>query len=67
MYWLHNPAGGPDTILGFPAGAALLIYGIWPLGVAPTILVTAVFESRVLPPDRVARLLAEHGRPKERA
>ena len=65
MKLLHDPAGGPGTILGFPVGAALLFYGIFPLGFVPLIVVTALFDSHVLPKERVERLLAEHGRDRE--
>lgn len=61
MDWLHDPSAGPRTFLGFPAGSALLLYGVWPIGLALTILVTAAFD-RAMPKDRVERLLAEHGR-----
>lgn len=65
MNLLHDPSGGSGVILGFPAGTALLIYGIWPLGVATTILVTVLFDSHILTEERVARLLAEHGPGRE--
>ena len=62
MRWVHDPSGGPRTFWGFPAGTALLIYGIWPLAIALTLFVTAVFDRLALPPEHVARLLAQHGR-----
>jgi len=62
MYWLHDAAGEPIMILGFPVGAALLVYGIWPLGILPSLLYAIIFDRWILPPDRLERFLDEFGR-----
>lgn len=62
MIVLHDPAGDPNLILGFPAGSALLVYGVLPLAILPTLFVTFLFDRLVLPPERVARLVERYGR-----
>ena len=62
MAWVHEPAGEPNLVLGFPPGTALLIYGIWPLGMLPSVLYPIAFDRWILPADRLDRFLAEFGR-----
>jgi hypothetical protein len=65
MAWLHDPTGAPDLVLGLPIGAALLVYGIWPLSLVPTVLVTVMFDRWVLRVDQVEALVAEFGQSQE--
>jgi hypothetical protein len=51
---------------GLPAGTALLVYGIWPVPLLAGLLYALVFRSAVLPPDKLNKFLAEHGRRDER-
>lgn len=67
MHWLHDPSGEPIIVLGYPVGTALLIYGIWPLGMVPSLLYAAIFDRWILPPDRLERFLDEFGRQEDSA
>jgi hypothetical protein len=62
MAWVHDPGREPNLVLGFPPGTALLIYGIWPLGMLPGLLYPIAFDRWILPADRLDRFLAEFGR-----
>jgi hypothetical protein len=44
------------------APTALLVYGVWPLGILPSLLYAFRFRQAVLPEDRLERFLAEHSR-----
>lgn len=66
MVWAHDPEGDLTLVLGFPAGTAFFIYGIWPLGIVAAILYAVVFDRFVLPKDKLERLLAEFGRQGEK-
>ncbi|MXY70436.1 MAG: hypothetical protein F4Y47_18055 [Acidobacteriia bacterium] len=52
QFHLHDPTGPLKTIGGFPAGTALLVYGIAPLGLMLGVLYGLIFDREVLPPDR---------------
>ena len=52
QFRLHDPTGPLRTIGGLPAGAALLVYGIAPLGLMLGVLYGLIFDREVLPPDR---------------
>ncbi len=54
---LHDPAGPLTTIGGFPAGTAMLIYGIAPLGIALGVLYGLTFDSEILPLDKQREFL----------
>ncbi len=41
---LDNPGGEPRLILGFPAATAVLVFGIWPIGVMAGLLYGLVFQ-----------------------
>lgn len=49
---LHDASGPLVLIGGFPAGTAVLVYGITPLGVCLGILYARVFDLQILPRDR---------------
>ena len=57
-----DPDGPPRLLLGLPASTAVLVYGVWPLGVLPSLLYAYRFRDSVLPEDRLERFLAEHSR-----
>ena len=59
---LEAPEGPPRLWLGLPAPTALLVYGVWPLGILPSLLYAFRFRDSVLPEDRLERFLAEHSR-----
>jgi hypothetical protein len=65
MAWVHDPAVDPTLVLGFPPGTALLIYGIWPLGMLPAVLYPIAFDRWILPADRLDRFVAEFGRGRD--
>ena len=65
MAWLHEPETDLTLVLGFPPGTALLIYGIWPLGMLPAVLYPIAFNRWILPADRLDRFVAEFGRQKD--
>ena len=54
---LHDPTGPLTTIGGFPAGTAMLIYGIAPLGITLGVLYGLVFDSEILPLEEAAGVL----------
>ena len=49
QFHLHDPSGPLKTIGGFPAGTAMLVYGIAPLGLMLGVLYGLVFDREVLP------------------
>jgi hypothetical protein len=65
MIFLDDPAGPPRLWLGLPAPTALLVYGVWPLGVLPSLLYAFRFRDTVLAEDRLERFLAAHSRHKK--
>jgi hypothetical protein len=62
MLQLHDGTGDPIMVLGMPVGAALVIYGIWPLGILPSLLYAILFDRWIMPSDKLERFLAEFGR-----
>ena len=60
QFHLHDPSGPLKTIGGFPAGTALLVYGIAPLGLTLGVLYGLVFDSEVLPPERQRAFIERH-------
>lgn len=51
---LEDPTGEPVLWMGLPRATAVLVYGIWPLGVLPAVLYLVEFSRSVLPADRLA-------------
>lgn len=49
QFLLHDPAGPLRTIGGFPAGTAVLVYGIAPLGLMLGVLYGLIFDRDILP------------------
>lgn len=62
---LEDPLGEPRLWLGLPASTAVLVYGVWPLGVLPSLLYAARFRGLVLPEEKLRRFLAQHSRHRE--
>ena len=60
QFRLHDPTGPLRTIGGFPAGTALLVYGIAPLGLMLGVLYGLIFDREVLPPDRQRAFIERH-------
>ena len=56
-FHLHDPSGQLLTIGGFPAGTAMLVYGITPLGITMGILYGVVFDREILPEDKQREFL----------
>ena len=54
---LHDPAGPLKTIGGFPAGTAMLVYGIAPLGLMLGVLYGLIFDREILPLDKQREFL----------
>ena len=59
---LHDPAGPLTTIGGFPAGTAMLIYGIAPLGITLGVLYGLTFDSEILPLEKQREFLKRFSR-----
>jgi hydrogenase/urease accessory protein HupE len=66
MVLVDDTSGPPTLWLGLPAATALLVYGVWPLGVLPSLLYACRFRDAVLPEDRLERFLAAHSRHNKR-
>jgi len=60
--WVDHPEGGLRLLFGLPLGSALLVYGIWPLGVVSGILYALVFDQAVLPEPKLRAFQSEFGR-----
>ena len=56
-FHLHDPSGPLVKIGGFPAGTAILLYGIAPLGVTMGIVYGLVFDHEILPKDKLRQFL----------
>lgn len=56
-FHLHDPSGPLVKIGGFPAGTAILLYGIAPLGVTMGIVYGLIFDREILPKDRLRNFL----------
>lgn len=61
---LDNPGGEPRLILGFPAATAVLVFGIWPIGVMAGLLYGLVFHRSVLPEKKLRAFIRKFGRPE---
>ena len=61
---LDNASGEPRLILGFPAATAVLVFGIWPIGVMAGLLYGLVFHRSVLPQEKLRAFLRKYGRPE---
>lgn len=59
--WTDRPESDLDLLFGLPIGTAFLVYGIWPLGVAPGVLYFLVFHRSVLPEEKLQKFLADFG------
>ncbi len=57
QFHLHDPAGPLKTIGGFPAGTAMLVYGIAPLGLMLGLLYGLIFDREILPLDKQREFL----------
>ena len=57
QFHLHDPTGPLKTIGGFPAGTAMLVYGIAPLGLMLGLLYGLIFDSEILPLDKQREFL----------
>jgi len=57
QFRLHDPAGPLKTIGGFPAGTAMLVYGIAPLGLMLGLLYGLIFDREILPLDKQREFL----------
>ena len=61
-FLLHSPEGPLVTFGGFPAGTAILVYGITPLGVTMGLVYGLVFDSEILPRDKQREFLDRFGK-----
>lgn len=59
---LHDPSGPLVTIGGFPAGTAMLLYGITPVGITMGIAYGLIFDSEILPEDKQRKFLNRFAR-----
>ncbi len=59
---LDDPSGEPRLILGFPAATAVLVFGIWPIGVMAGLLYGLVFQRSVLPEEKLRAFIRKFGR-----
>ena len=58
----HKPDDPVKLVLGLPVGSSLLVFGMWPLGLLPTALLTILFKRSILPCESVEKLVARFGR-----
>ncbi len=65
IVWTYQSEGEPTLLLGFPVSTALLVYGIWPVGLIPGILYLLIFETSVLRREKLQKFMAEFGRTEE--
>ena len=56
-----DPAGRLELFGGLPLPTALLIYGIWPLGILTGLLYFLVFRKAVLTDSKLEKFLREFG------
>jgi len=56
-----DPAGGLDLLGGLPLPTALLIYGIWPLGIVTGVLYFLVFRKSILSKPKLEKFLRDFG------
>lgn len=62
MFFYDDPTGPGRQWLGLPRATALLVYGVWPLGILPGALYVLLFDRTVLPEDRLRAFLDRWGR-----
>lgn len=65
-FLLHDPDSPLALIGGFPAGTAMLVYGIGPLGLALGVLYGLAFDREILREGNQRRFLERHGRTQAR-
>ena len=58
----HRPDEPLDLVLGLPVGAAFFVFGLWPLGLIPSILHVVMFNRYILPKRNVEKLVERFGR-----
>lgn len=56
-----DPAGSLELLGGLPVPTALLIYGIWPLGIVTGVLYFMVFRKSILTNSKLEKFLREFG------
>jgi hypothetical protein len=56
-----DPTGGLDLLGGLPVPTALLIYGIWPLGIVTGVLYFLVFRKSILSDSKLEKFLRDFG------
>ncbi len=61
-FLLHDPDGQLVTIGGLPAGTAMLVYGIAPLGISLGVLYGLVFDREILPREKLLDFLERRRR-----
>lgn len=61
-FLLHDPDGQLVTIGGLPAGTAMLVYGIAPLGISLGFLYGLIFDREILPREQQHEFLERHRR-----
>ncbi len=61
---LDNPSGELRLIMGFPVATAVLVFGIWPIGVMAGLLYGLVFHRSVLPEKKLQAFIRKFGRPE---
>jgi hypothetical protein len=58
---LDKPGEEPHLIWGFPAATAVLVFGIWPIGMVAGLLYGLVFSRSVLPEEKLRAFLSKFG------
>ena len=58
----HRPDEPLQLVLGLPIGSFFFLFGIWPLGLLPPILLTILFKRFILPKKNVKDLVTRFGR-----
>jgi len=59
---LDKPGEELRLILGFPAATAVLVFGIWPIGMVAGLLYGLVFGQSILPEGKLQAFLRRFGR-----
>ncbi len=58
----HRPDKPLVLVLGLPIGTAFFVFGLWPLGLIPSILHVVMFDRFILPKRNVEKLVERFGR-----
>ena len=58
----HRPDEPLVLVLGLPVGTAFFVFGLWPLGLIPSILHVVMFNRFILPKRNVEKLVERFGR-----